>query len=102
MMQFYKEAVKADDTNTIHVEVEEGWKLLLRKDGDTRRYRDALLKDECSHLVEDAIAEFGMQHGVCSLQECFFSRETDCSLVTICTGDYMRMTGRIRTIPWRM
>ena len=49
----------------MHAEVEEGWKLLLRKDGSTRRYRDALLKDKCAYLVKDAIAEFGMQHGVC-------------------------------------
>jgi len=29
------------------------------------RYQDALLKDECAYLVEDAIAEFSMRHGVC-------------------------------------
>ena len=45
MMQMYKEAVEADDTHEMHVEVEEGWKLLLRKGGDPMRYRDALLKD---------------------------------------------------------
>jgi hypothetical protein len=49
----------------MHVGVEEGWKLLLRKGGDTRRYRDALLKDKCAFFVKVAIAEFGMQHGVC-------------------------------------
>jgi hypothetical protein len=65
MMQMYKEAVEEDDSNTIHVDVEEGWKLLLKKVGDAKRYRDALLKDECGYLVEDAIAEFGLQHGVC-------------------------------------
>ena len=46
MMQMYREAVEEDDTNEMHVEVEEGWKLLLRKGGDPRRYRDALLKEE--------------------------------------------------------
>ena len=45
MVQMYKAAVEEDDTNKMHAEVEEGWKLLLRKDGSTRRYRDALLKD---------------------------------------------------------
>jgi hypothetical protein len=64
-MQLYKEAVEENDTNKMHVEVEEGWKLLLKKGGDARRYRDALLKDECAYLVKGAIAEFGMQHGVC-------------------------------------
>ena len=49
----------------MHVEVEEGWKLLLKKGGDAKRYRDSLLKDECGYLVEDAIAGFGLQHGVC-------------------------------------
>ena len=29
------------------------------------RYRDALLKDECAYLLEDAIAEFRMRRGVC-------------------------------------
>jgi hypothetical protein len=65
MMQMYKEAVEEDDTNEMHVEVEEGWKLLLKKGGDARRYRDALLKDKCAYLVEGAIAEFGLWHGVC-------------------------------------
>ena len=64
-MKMYKEAVEEDDTNEMHVEVEEGWKLLLKKGGDARRYRDAHLKGECAYLVKGAIAEFGMQHGVC-------------------------------------
>ena len=64
-MQMYKAGVKEDDTNIMHAEVEEGWKLLLRKGGNARRYRDALLKDECAYLVEGAIADFGMRHGVC-------------------------------------
>jgi hypothetical protein len=65
MMQMYKEAVKENDTIDIHAEVEEGWKLLLRKGGDPTRYQDALLKDECAYLIEDTIAEFGMRHRVC-------------------------------------
>jgi hypothetical protein len=65
MMQMYKAAVEEDDTHKIHAEVEEGWKLLLRKDGNPRRYRDAILKRQCGYLVEDAIAEFGLRHGVC-------------------------------------
>ena len=55
MMEMYKEAVWEDENIAMHVEVEEGWKLLLRKDGNTRRYHDALLKDECAYLVEEAI-----------------------------------------------
>ena len=39
--------------------------MLVKKGGDTRRYRDALLKDKCVFAVEDAIADFGMEHGVC-------------------------------------
>ena len=39
--------------------------MLLRKDGNPRRYRDALLKRQCGYLVKDAIAEFGRQNGVC-------------------------------------
>jgi hypothetical protein len=65
MMQMYKDAVKEDDTNKMYAEVEEGWKFLLRKDGSTRRYRDALLKEKCAYSVKDAIAEFGMRHVVC-------------------------------------
>ena len=65
MMRMYKEAVEEEENNAINVEVEEGWKSLLRKDGDAKRYRDALLKDECAYLVEGVISDFGKQHGVC-------------------------------------
>ena len=40
------------------------WEFLVNKGGDTRRYRNALLKDECVFVVEDAIADFGVQHGI--------------------------------------
>ena len=46
MMRMYREAVNEDDTNAIHAEVEEGWKLLLRKDGNLKQYCNALLKRE--------------------------------------------------------
>ena len=43
----------------------EDWELLVKKGGNTRRYRDAFLKDECVFVVVDAIADFGMEHGIC-------------------------------------
>ena len=94
-MQMYKEAIEEDDTNKMHVEVEEGWKLLLRRGGDTQRYCDALLKDKCTYLVEDAIAEFGLRTGSAGMHSRAMCR-------VFCTGDYMRMTGMILTIPRRM
>ena len=54
------------DTSAIDVNVKEGWKLLVKKSGDPKRYRDALLKVKCGYLVEDLIADFGRRHGVCS------------------------------------
>ena len=71
----YKEVLKADGTNGIHVEVEEGWKLLLSKNSDPKRYRNALLKGQCGYLVKDAIAEFGRENGVC-----------DCALTVYVAG----------------
>ena len=65
MIWMYKEAVEEDDTNKIHVEVEEGWKLMLRKGGNPWQYFDSLLKRQFGYLVEDAIAKFGRQNGVC-------------------------------------
>ena len=37
----------------------------MKMGDNARRYRDALLKYKCGYLVEDAIAEFGLRHGVC-------------------------------------
>ena len=37
----------------------------MRKGGEPKRYRDALLKDKCAYLVKNTIAGFGLQHGVC-------------------------------------
>ena len=42
----------------------ENWELLVKKGGDTRQYCDAFLKDECVFVVVDAIADFGVQHGI--------------------------------------
>ena len=47
------------------MEVLENWEVLVKKGGDTWWYRDALLKDECVFVVEEAIADFGMEHGIC-------------------------------------
>ncbi len=46
MIQIYKKVVREGDTHKLHTEVEEGWRLLLRKGGGPMRYQDALLKDE--------------------------------------------------------
>ena len=78
----YKKAVSKGDTHKLHVEVEEGWRLLLWKGGDPMRYKDALLKYEFAYLVEDAIAEFSMRCGVCrnallSHVQFFFVREIE-------------------------
>ena len=65
-MQKYKRAVEeVDETKAIHEVVLESWELLVKKGGDTKRYHDALLKDECAYLVERAIADFGVQHRAC-------------------------------------
>ena len=42
----------------------ENWELLVKKGGNTRQYCDAFLKDECVFVVVDAIADFGVQHGI--------------------------------------
>ena len=65
MMREYKRAVEeGGETNRINAEVLENWELLVKKYGDTKRYRDAFLKDECVYMVERAIADFGVQHGI--------------------------------------
>ena len=66
MMQRYKRAMKKEEeTAKINKEVLGNWKLLVKKDGDTRRYRDAFLKDDCAFAVKDTITDFGMEHGIC-------------------------------------
>ena len=62
MMKMYKAVVKEDDTNEMHTEVEEGWRLLLRKDGSTRRYREALLKDKCANCWRKGLSTRSIQH----------------------------------------
>ena len=65
-MQKYKRAMKEEDEATkINKELLGNWKLLIKKDGDTRRYRDAFLKDDCAFAVKDTITDFGMEHGIC-------------------------------------
>ena len=39
--------------------------MLVKKGGNPKRYCDAIRKLECAYIVEDAIAKFGRQHGVC-------------------------------------
>jgi hypothetical protein len=66
MMRKYKRVVEEEgNTSGINVDVEEGWELLVKKSGNPRRYRDALLKVECGYMVERLIADFGRRHGVC-------------------------------------
>jgi len=66
MMRKYKEVVEEEEEkNETHPEVLESWELFVKKGGDTKRYRDALLNIECAYSVENAIAEFGKEHGVC-------------------------------------
>ena len=66
MMRKYKRMVEEEgDTSAIIIEVEEGWELLVKKSGNPKRYRDALLKVKCGYLVEDLIADFGRRCGVC-------------------------------------
>ena len=65
-MQEYKRAIKEEaETTKIDADVLENWELLVKKGGDTRLYCDALLKDKCVFAVENAIADFGMEHGIC-------------------------------------
>ena len=65
MMRKYKRAIdKEKGTVEINAEVLENWELLVKKDGDTGRYRDAFLKDERVFVVVDTIADFGVQHGI--------------------------------------
>jgi hypothetical protein len=65
MMWAYEEVVEEEEENKLHAEVLEGWTLLVRKGGNTKRYHGFLWKLECAYLVEDDIAEFGRQHEVC-------------------------------------
>jgi len=51
-------------TTFLNVEVLEKWELLVKKGGDTTRYRDVLMKDECVFVVQRAIADFGVQHWI--------------------------------------
>ena len=61
MMRKYKRAIdEEEETAEINTEVLENWELLVKKGGNTRRYRDAFLKDECVFVVVDAIADFGV------------------------------------------
>ena len=65
MMQKYKRAIDEEEgTAEINTEVLENWELLVKKDGNTRRYCDAFLKDERVFVVVDAIADLGLQHGI--------------------------------------
>jgi hypothetical protein len=49
MMRKYKWAIdEEEETAKINAEVLESWELLVKKGGDTKRYCDALLKDECA------------------------------------------------------
>ena len=65
MMWKYKRAIDVEEeTAEINAEVLENWELLVKKSGDTRRYRDVFLKDECVYVVEEAIADFGVRHGI--------------------------------------
>ncbi len=49
MMRKYKWAIdEEEETAKINAEVLESWELLVKKGGDTKWYRDALLKDECA------------------------------------------------------
>ena len=67
MMQKYKREIeKEEETTKINADVLKHWELLVKKGGDTRRYCDALLKDKCVFVMEDAIADFGVQHGISS------------------------------------
>ena len=64
-MRKYKRTIdKEKGTVEINAEVLENWELLVKKDGDTGRYRDAFLKDERVFVVVDTIADFGVQHGI--------------------------------------
>ena len=66
MMQEYKKAIEEEEETTkISAYVLKNWELLVKKGGDTRRFCDALLKDKCGVVVEDAIADFGREHGIC-------------------------------------
>ncbi len=47
------------ETSRIDMNVEEGWELLVKKNGSPKSYRDAVLKVQCGYWVEDRIAEFG-------------------------------------------
>ena len=66
MMQKCKKTIEEEEemTEWINVEVLEGWEILVKKGGDTKRYHDALMKDECVLVVEHAIADFRVQHGI--------------------------------------
>ena len=65
MMRKYKRAIdKEKKTVKINAEVLENRELLVKKDGDTGRYRDAFLKDERVFVVVVSIADFGLQHGI--------------------------------------
>ena len=65
-MRMYKKAVKdEEETIEIHDEVLECWELLVKKGGDTDRYRVTFIKEECSEAVRDTITDFGIEHGIC-------------------------------------
>ena len=87
-MQKYKRAMKEEEATTkINKIVLVNWKLLIKMDGDTRQYCDAFLKDDCVFAVEEAINNFGVEHGIClqtltdyvigALCEKFYSRAED-------------------------
>ncbi len=66
-MRMYKRMVEDDVERLIphlNAEVLEGWELLVKKGGDTTRYSNALMMQECVAAVEELIANFGVQHNI--------------------------------------
>ena len=65
MMRMYKRAVKEQEgTTNIDKEVLGCWEMLVKKGGDTDRYRVIFIKEGCSGSVKDTITDFGIEHGV--------------------------------------
>ena len=48
----------------VNTKMLKNWELLVKKGGDTTRYSNVLMKDECVLVVERAITDFGVQHGI--------------------------------------
>ena len=87
-MRLYKKLLKDEPDGMIpeiHPNELVGWESLVKKGGDTTRYSDLLMMEECTACVEDLIAELSERH---NLDE---NKLTDYVINTLCKSFRMNV-----------